>query len=121
MILLVEGLVTREDWEQITSMLSAHFGAEREFALAVRMSGLKIPEIRLLKEMGAWTRDHKDDVARYVVRSALCTSSAMARGALKFVNDISRTRQEQEVFADWDEALAWAREAFAPGSRASDG
>jgi hypothetical protein len=115
-ILRASGHITADDWAHLGEVLGKHFDAQQKFALALHTADLKIPEVRLLKQIGAWRKDRKDEVDRYVVRAALCIPSPMARGALKFIHGISQSRMNQAVFADWEETLAWAREAFAEGT-----
>ncbi len=105
-----QGQATAEDWAELTAVIDRQFELQQHFVIAVRTLDFKLPEIALLKQMGAWTRDHERDVRRYLIRSRLCIPSAMARGAGNFINRVSGSKLEQAVFADWDETLAWARE-----------
>lgn len=108
-VVTFRGQATSEDWDALKRVTTKHFEAEQRFAMAVRTLDFKLPEVRLLKDMGAWTRDQSEAIGRHLVRSSLCIPSAVARGAVNFINRVAGSPVEQGVFADWEETVAWAR------------
>ncbi len=96
------------------------FIARREaYAFVFVPRSMAVPSFAELKTLLAWIRAHKADLDRWFRAMALVTGSAVMRGALRAILELSPIDSPKLVTADLDEAIAWAvRELRAAGASA---
>jgi hypothetical protein len=99
-----------EEWHELTARQERYYAEGLKFAMVVDTISLSLPDLALLKEIGAWVQANESNMRTYIVGTALHIPSAVVRGALKFVNQISPPPSPQVTAKSLSEAKAWARE-----------
>lgn len=98
----VEGKITEEEYEQLTTEVRAAIGTHGSVRLLVRARGFPTAEIKAVDEQLSFARDHLSDIERYAVVTDHTGLELVTKASEKLVNvDIRQFDLE-------DEEAAWA-------------
>ena len=102
--------------------INSLYARDERFSLVSLASGVKIPNPRVIRRLGAWLRDTRDLRRQYVIATGIYLDAPVLRNVLSFLNSLAPSPVPQELFATPDEAIAYAQrmlhlEAAPPQSR----